>query len=42
MRTLVTTAAAAMLLVLLQGCGHKAPLFLPQAPAAPSQPTQNK
>lgn len=40
-------AAALLLLVLLQGCGRKGPLFMPQvpakpAPAAPAQPAQSQ
>jgi predicted small lipoprotein YifL len=40
----VTYAAGIMLLLtlLLQGCGHKGPLFMPQPPAAAPQSNQNK
>jgi predicted small lipoprotein YifL len=33
MRPSVIAAAGSMLLILLQGCGHKGPLFLPPGPA---------
>ena len=36
------TGIMLLLLVLLQACGHKGALYLPQAPATSSQFDQNK
>jgi len=40
MRVLVTVAIMLLLSLLLQGCGHKGPLFMPQP--AVQQPTQSQ
>lgn len=43
MRVPVILAGAILLLsILLQGCGHKGPLYLPQAPDASTQSDQKK
>lgn len=42
MRITVTTGIMLLLALLLQGCGHKGPLVLPQTPAASAQPDQSK
>jgi len=44
MRNSKSILACFMLLVVLvlQGCGHKGPLFLPKNPTPPAQPEQKK
>lgn len=36
------TGIVLLLTLLLQGCGHKGPMYLPQQPAAPAQSDQKK
>ena len=40
--TVYITGIMLLLTLLLQGCGHKGPLYLPQEPAAPQQSSQEK
>jgi predicted small lipoprotein YifL len=38
----VLTSIMLLMMLILQGCGHKGPLYLPKNPAPAAQPEQKK
>jgi|GEM_PF-2808391 predicted small lipoprotein YifL len=41
-RKVVPLSIMLLMMLVLQGCGHKGPLFLPKNPASPAQTEQKK